>query len=181
MRQKIGLGILSFGTLCLVLVISYQAFYWYAHTKGTLTNAALVVSSLPKNTTGELPLRVIIPHIGIDVAVIEAPLVNGYWQTSDTQASHGIGSANPGEKTGNIVIFAHERVGLFLSLSQIKQGDKIYIQTKKSWHVYKVMKTSVVNPTDISIIQPTAQETLTLYTCSGFFDENRFVVRAMAL
>lgn len=180
-RQKMGLGLILLGIFCFVSVISYQSIHWYFFTKGTINNRGLVVSSLGKNVTGEIPIRIVVPSIGISDRVVEAPLINGYWQTSDSSASHGIGSANPGEGHGNIVIFAHERVGLFLFLSKIKLGDRIYIQTKRSWHTYRVVKTSIVSPTDTTIIQPTKKETLTLYTCNGFFDENRFVVQADAL
>ncbi len=132
---------------------------------------------LGSRRTNPVPLRIIIPQINIDLAVIEAPVINGYWETSETTASHGMGSANPGEN-GNIVIFAHAREGLFLPLSSIKKYVSIYIFTNTAWHAYRVRSIQDVTPQNTTVISPTDSETLTLFTCSGFLDSKRLVVTA---
>lgn len=128
----------------------------------------------------QLPDRVVVPALNIDLSIIEAKVVNGYWELSETTASHGVGSANPGEK-GNIVIFAHAREGLFLPLRNIKVGNTIYILTKDRWYKYSVSETKEVAPNEIQVIAPTPDETLTLYTCSGFLDSKRLIVTAKPL
>jgi sortase (surface protein transpeptidase) len=67
---------------------------------------------LSKKESTQAPDRIIIPKYKIDLKVVEAKVVNGFWELSETTASHGVGSANPGEN-GNIVIFAHARDELF--------------------------------------------------------------------
>jgi len=42
-----------------------------------------------------------------------------------------------------------------------------------------VNKITAVYPNQVQIIAPTKNETLTLYTCTGFYDEKRLIVRAL--
>lgn len=126
------------------------------------------------------PTRLIIPRLNLDLPVTESPIINGYWQLSDSTASHGQGSASPGQP-GNIVIFAHARPGLFLPLRQIEAGTNIYVLTSRSWHLYRVDRIVTVSPDQTEIVSPTSAETLTLYTCSGFADSRRLVVQAHPL
>lgn len=123
------------------------------------------------------PVRIIIPSVAIDLPVIESKLVNGYWEVSETTASHGMGSSLPGQN-GNTVIFAHARKGLFLPLRDIAANNRVYVLTNDRWHRYRVVQTTEVAPNNIQTIRPTDDETLTLFTCSGFLDSKRLVVVA---
>jgi LPXTG-site transpeptidase (sortase) family protein len=124
------------------------------------------------------PVRVIIPKTSIDLPVVEARVMDGYWELSETSASYGLGSGQPGQK-GNTVIFAHAREGLFYNLKDVKINDTIYILTKNKWYKYKVNKISAVYPNQTEVIKPTKNEVLTLYTCTGFADEKRLIVQAI--
>lgn len=126
------------------------------------------------------PTRIIIPSQKIDLPIVEAKIINGYWEISETSASHGVGSANPKEK-GNIVIFAHAREGLFYNLKDIKEDDEIQIFTKEGLRKYTVFEILSVYPDQIEVIRPTKNETLTLYTCTGFADEKRLIVKALPM
>lgn len=137
-------------------------------------NAGLFSSKL----TGEEPVQILIPNVGIDLKVVDASIVNGYWQLSDNTASYGLGSGLPGTKS-NTVIFAHAREGLFYNLKDVKLGDIVYVFTKNKWFRYKVSKITAVYPNQTDVIMPTKNETLTLYTCTGFYDEKRLVVTAL--
>lgn len=123
------------------------------------------------------PERIIIPKQGINLPVIEAKVVDGYWELSETTASHGVGSANPGE-IGNTVIFAHARERLFLPLKDVVVDDEVFVLTHDRWYRYQVKEIKDVNPDQIEVIAPTTDETLTLYTCSGFLDSKRRIVVA---
>ncbi len=121
--------------------------------------------------------RIVIPAYAMDVPVQEAPIVAGYWKIFEQSASHGAGSANPGEK-GNIVVFAHAREGLFLPLQRISHGTVVYLLTDDRWHSYVVDSIKTVTPDKTEVIAPTPNERLTLFTCSGFLDSKRLVVTA---
>lgn len=127
--------------------------------------------------TPQAPLRIVIPKLTLDLPVVEANVVGGYWELSDTSASHGVGSASPGEM-GNTVVFAHARDGLFGPLRSITIGDMVYIMTKDRWSRYRVTETKLVDEGQTEVIAPTSDETLTLYTCSGFLDSKRLIVIA---
>ena len=126
------------------------------------------------------PLRIVIPSLSVDIPIIEARVVDGFWELSETTASHGVGSANPGE-VGNTVIFAHAREGLFGPLRNLKNDATVYVFSKDRWYRYQVTETKLVDPGAVEVIAPTDDETLTLYTCSGFLDTKRLIVTAKPL
>lgn len=126
------------------------------------------------------PLRIIVPSYKVDLSIVEAQVVNGYWELSETTASHGVGSANPGE-IGNTVIFAHARDELFGPIRYIKKDEDIYILTKDRWFRYRVAETKLVDPSQIEHIKSSDAEELTLFTCSGFLDTKRLIVHAKPL
>ena len=92
-------------------------------------------------------------------------------------AGFGLGSAYPDE-TGNQVIFAHARKGLFLPLKNVKVGQIVYVMTKEKWFSYKIEEIKEVLPSQTEVIAPTPDQVLTLYTCSGFADSKRLIVKA---
>jgi sortase A len=106
-----------------------------------------------------------------------AKIVAGYWQVFEDTAAWGEDSGYPG-KSGNQVIFAHARKGLFLPLRGIAVGDKVYIMTDAAWYAYEVKEIKDVTPDQKEVIAPTTDETLTLYTCTGFEDSKRLIVVA---
>lgn len=123
----------------------------------------------------ELPVKIIIPSISLDLPVLPSKIIKGYWELSETTASFGLGSAPPG-KVGNTVIFAHARKGLFGSLDKVKKDDQVYVLTEKGWFLYKIAEIKEVWPNQVEVIKPAPEETLTLYTCSGFADTKRLIV-----
>jgi LPXTG-site transpeptidase (sortase) family protein len=139
-----------------------------------IIDSKLLVSKKTENT----PVRIIVPQSEIDLPVTPSKIIDGYWELSETTASYGLGSGYPGEK-GNIVIFAHARSGLFYNLRDTKKGDFVYVLVKNKWYMYKVNKIDAVYPNQKEVIMPTKTETLTLYTCTGFYDEKRLVVTAV--
>ena len=141
-------------------------------------NPIQINSNLYLNKASEnIPVKIIIPEVNIDLPVVQAKVVDGYWEISEHTASYGDGSGIPGQN-GNTVIFAHARVGLFYNLKDVKTGDIVYVFTKNSLYRYKVNKIMAVYPNQTEVIKPTKDQTLTLYTCTGFSDEKRLVVTA---
>lgn len=123
------------------------------------------------------PQKVIIPKISLDVDLRPSKVINGQWEVFEDSGSFGLGSALPGG-FGNSVIFAHARRGLFLPLKDTQIDDIIYILNDSQWFSYKIVEIKEVMPSDISVIKDTPDETLTLFTCSGFADSKRLIVVA---
>ena len=175
LRNKI-IG-LTFLVLALVLLV----FPIHPPIQKPSEKNPIVINSelLSSKKTQSNPIRILIPKADIVLPVVDAKIVNGYWELSETTASYGLGSGHPGEK-GNTVIFAHAREGLFYNLKDVKAQDIIYVFTKDKWFKYKVNKITEVFPNQTEVIGPTKNETLTLYTCSGFYDEKRLILTAVS-
>ena len=125
----------------------------------------------------ESPKKTVIPSLQIDIPVIDAEIIDGYWETASNSASFGLGSAYP-EDVGNTVIFAHAKEGLFGNLRNVKAGDNIYILTDSDWYPYQVEEVKTVLPDQVEVVSPTGDRRLTLYTCTGYQDFYRLVVVA---
>lgn len=173
-RRTVGLWFLMLGFLLVTFPTAYRTL---RTSNQTLEPIRVDKNLLRATTTSELPLQIIIPSISIDLPIVEAKVVRGFWELSETTASHGVGSANPGE-IGNTVIFAHARDELFGPLRNLKKDAIVYVMSKDRWFRYKVIETKLVDPNAIEVIAPTEDETLTLYTCSGFLDTKRLIVIA---
>jgi LPXTG-site transpeptidase (sortase) family protein len=146
----------------------------------TQTKNPIIISSklLSLVKTENTPVRILIPNANIDLPIVSAKVINGYWELSETTASYGLGSGLPGEN-GNTVIFAHARDGLFYNLKDVKMGDIVYVFSKNMWFRYKVNKITAVYPNEVDVINPTKTQVLTLYTCTGFDDQKRLIVQAI--
>lgn len=142
-------------------------------------NPIKINENLYKNqTTQNLPVRILLPNENIDINVTPSKIINGFWELSENTASYGEGSGVPGQN-GNTIIFAHAREGLFYNLKDVKINDTVYVFTKDKWYRYKVNKITAVFPNQTEVIAPTKNQTLTLYTCTGFSDEKRLVITAV--
>lgn len=161
------------------VVLGFVFLYKLPVIRSTPQNKEPIVASseFKKVSSDSNIVRILIPGKSIDLVVRHAKIIKGYWETSEGSASHGEGSANPGER-GNVVVFAHARVGLFYNLKDVKEDDIVYIFTKDRWYRYKVSEIKAVYPNQIETVGPTDKEVLTLFTCSGFFDEKRLIVKA---
>ncbi len=150
--------------------------YWYI----AFGPYSLQFNSVPKAFTSSLstPVSISIPREKLTLSVSEAAITHNQWQVSQTGVSHLAISANPGNK-GNIIIYGHNKDELFGNIRNLLPTDQIIIQTKdKKLHKYIVYATDTVSPNDISVIASTNKEVLTLYTCTGFADLERFIVKA---
>jgi len=129
------------------------------------------------NTPGAAPLAVLrIPRLRI-----EAPVLEG---TDEIVLNRGLGhideTAAPGAD-GNSGIAGH-RDGFFRGLKDIVVGDVIELETLHGTDAYRVERTWIVNPEDVSVLDPTATRSITLVTCYPFYfvgsAPQRFIVRA---
>ena len=124
------------------------------------------------------PLAVLrIPKIRLEVPVL--PGTDD--RTLDRAVGHVEGTAPPGTD-GNSGIAGH-RDGFFRGLKDIVPGDAIELDTLDGKEAYRVERTWVVDPEDVSVLDPTPTRVLTLVTCYPFYfvgsAPRRFIVRAV--
>ena len=85
---------------------------------------------------------------------------------------------------GNSGIAGH-RDGFFRGLKDIAVGDTIELDTRERSDVYRVERTWIVGPDDVSVLDPTSTPALTLVTCYPFYfvgsAPERFIVRAVRI
>jgi sortase A len=115
---------------------------------------------------------------------LEAPLLGS---TDEATLDRGLGhiedTAPPGTD-GNTGIAGH-RDGFFRVLKDITEGDTIELQTLAGRETYRVERTWIVEPEDVSVLDPTPSRSLTLVTCYPFYfvgsAPQRFIVRAVSV
>ncbi|WP_072910865.1 sortase [Pseudobutyrivibrio xylanivorans] len=84
---------------------------------------------------------------------------------------HEPGTAYIGEQ-GNCVIAGHRNYtfGKFFNrLDEVAVGDYIYVDTRSGSYTYVVKEIKIVEPTEKSILSPTEETRLTLYTCTPIY------------
>jgi sortase A len=99
---------------------------------------------------------------------LEAPVFDG---TDDLTLNRGLGriagTARVGIK-GNLAIAGH-RDGFFRGLKDIRTGDTIDLVIPDGTETYIVDNIQIVDPTDVSVLQPASESSLTLVTCYPFY------------
>jgi sortase A len=131
-----------------------------------------------QSLTSPTPLAILrIPRIRLEVSVLEG--------TDDVTLDRGVGhiadTAAPGDD-GNIGIAGH-RDGFFRGLMNVVPGDAIELGTLHGTESYRIERTWIVNPDDVSVLDPTPERSLTLVTCYPFYfvgpAPQRYIVRAV--
>ncbi len=124
------------------------------------------------------PFNLKIAKAKISLNVEESGIVNGNWEVSRDGVSHLNTSGVPGNR-GNVVIYGHNKSNILGPLETVRIGDEVTITTRDNEnHIYKIKSIEVVSPSRVDVINPTEEEVLTIYTCTGFLDSKRLVVKA---
>jgi sortase A len=138
------------------------------------------MSMIPIPTPGpEQAVQIQIPMIDVDAPIVQG---DGWEQLKKGVAQH-IGSTNPGE-SGNMVFSAHNDVfgEIFRHLDKLQQGDQIIVYTATRSFTYIITGVQIVSPTDVEVMAPTLNPTVTLISCYPYMiDNQRIVVQASLL
>lgn len=128
---------------------------------------------------GDLPIATIeIPSIDLKLPVLE-----GATRENMRHAATHMSETTPLGESGNAAIAAHrahKKGRLFNRLNEVTSGDKIIINTEIKRFTYVVYKISVVEPTDLSVLEDKGKEKiLTLITCDPLKNPtHRLIVQA---
>jgi sortase A len=138
------------------------------------------LANIPVPTPGpEQAIRIQVPAINVDAPVV---LGDGWEQLKKGVAQH-VPSADPG-KAGNMVLSAHNDIfgEIFRDLDKLKEGDEVIIFTNQRSYTYSVVQSQVVAPTQVEVMAPTKEATVTLISCYPYLvDDQRIVITARLL
>jgi sortase A len=169
----LGLGI---GCLGMYAFETVEARKFQAETAAAFERAAKTHVAPARVAAGGVVGMLDVPRLRLSTPVIEGDDE----QTLQRAAGHLADTPLPWEN-GNSAIAAH-RDGLFRPLKDVKAGDEIRFRTTRDEFVYRVSKTSIVKPDDVSVLGPRESSSLTLITCYPFYyvgsAPKRFVVYA---
>jgi len=118
--------------------------------------------------------RIFISKINLD-----APILEG---TSKEVLRRGVGHFTSTSKwNGNIVLAAHNRgykYNFFQEIKRLEIGDFIEYQTEQGKRTYQVYEKEKIKETNLSILENTKENKLTLITCVENLPEYRLCVQA---
>ena len=135
------------------------------------------IANLPLPTPGPAQaMRIQIQAINVD-----APVVQGdSWEQLKKGVGQHVGSADPGQ-VGNVVLSAHDDVfgEIFRNLDHLQPGDQVMLFTAQGQYIYIVTGSQIVEPTQVEVMNPTGEATVTLISCYPYMvDKKRIVVFA---
>lgn len=125
--------------------------------------------------------RLVIPEIHVDIPIVEgldeSALDKGAWHMPNT--SQDIAS-------GNFVLSAHRFryrppvSTTFYLLDKLKENDTMTVTWHGTTQMYRVTRSRIVEPTDLTVLAQTTEPTLTLITCTPLFSTaQRLIVTAV--
>ncbi len=183
--MRVAAGFLTaFGITCLLL----SAYLIYERTNPNNLSFpdfvqeregfTLKVHPEGQNSGKTQPLAITLPTLNKTLPIYPSSVSKDTWQTSASGVSYLSSSSLPGEK-GNSILYGHNWPNLLGGLAKIRPGDDITVVfTDGSVREFVVAYTTTVSKSQVEILKSSEDSRLTLYTCSGFLDSQRFVVTA---
>ena len=121
--------------------------------------------------------RIFISKINLD-----APILEG---TSQEILRRGVGHFTSTSKwDGNVVLAAHNRgykYNFFQELKRLELGDIIEYQTEQGRRTYEVSRKEKIKETNLSCLESTKENKLTLITCIENMPEYRLCIQAKSI
>jgi sortase A len=124
----------------------------------------------------EAPLAI----MSIATLGLKVPIYNGTDEINLNRGAGRIKGTARIDASGNLGIAGH-RDGFFRGLKDIELGDSISMLTYQGSTEFVVSSITIVDPTDVSVLAPTDEATITLVTCYPFYfvghAPKRYIVR----
>lgn len=132
------------------------------------------LNTISLNQYSEYDWRIIISKINLN-----APILEG---TSKEVLRRGVGHFETTSNwNGNVCLAAHNRgykYNYFQELKKLEMGDIIIYQTKKGEKIYSIDYKEKIKETDLSKLEETKENYITLITCVEDMPEYRLCIQA---
>jgi LPXTG-site transpeptidase (sortase) family protein len=166
-------------TIGLVILIFSAFFFYQRYNPLRLSFSISDYRAQGITDSASMPVEIIIPAIKLDLSIIPAKLVKNSWETTDKGVSYLISSPIPGN-IGNSILYGHDWANILGPITKLKTGQIIEIKfVTGAIKKFEINTISLVSPDQASILAPSGDARITLYTCTGFWDSKRFVVTAI--
>ncbi len=106
--------------------------------------------------------------MSIDKIDLKVPVYDGTDEINLNRGAGRIKGTARIDSPGNLGVAGH-RDGFFRGLKDIEVGDSIDMLTHQGNTEFVVSAISIVDPTDVSVLAPTDDSTITLVTCYPFY------------
>ncbi len=176
MKKRVILG----SVILVILTIIVLAFVIYINK--TNDNENLSIEEIIDEKTEDILTEEdseIIGYLKIDSINLNAPIKDGTeLSTLKTAIGHFKETAY---FNGNVCFAAHNRgynQNFFEKLNELKKGDKVEYITKYTTQEYYVTDIKEVEETDLTVLNPTEQDQVTMITCIKNQKEKRLCVIA---
>jgi len=184
MRSWLEWALLTFGLTCVVWCgwVTAQEKSFQARERASLER---VVAQSVRPAAPRAPAPAASPnHVGkleIPRVKLSAMVVEGDDDETLKKAVGHLPDTPLPWQPGNSALAGH-RDTFFRPLKDVRVGDEILLTTAHGSLRYRIDRTVVVDPTDLSVLEPSAKPTLTLVTCFPFYyvghAPRRFIVQA---
>jgi LPXTG-site transpeptidase (sortase) family protein len=174
--DRLRRNLARWAVMALLLVIGVAGVYvWQVAFQGPALFGPIIAAQT--EATPVPAIRLLIPRLGVEAPMIEAPIVARRWDISllTDEVAHLAGTAYPGDP-GNAVLAGHVTIpdagwGPFKDLETLQPGDHLFVERQGQTFVYEVVGGEVVAADAVEVTFPTEGYRLTLITCTGWDDD----------
>lgn len=171
---EITIRINYFKLLGIVIALFFAViFSFYPFFLNNLNNQKNKKIEAVKNLNINNPIIFEIPQFGISLPIRKATVLANDWQIYNNAVSWLNGSGNLAK--GNIILYGHNTQSLFGNITELKKGDLIILKNNLQEKKYQVIDSFETDKKNVQVLK-SKEDRLTMYTCSGWFDSNRFFV-----
>jgi len=131
--------------------------------------------------------RLIIPALALDTVVKYVPYDGITWLIAGLQQEVAwMGDTSWPGLGGNTALAGHVTLrtgvnGPFRYISDLRYGDTIFVHTEDNIYEYLVRDQSVVEATDLSVLEPSPEAVLTLITCTDWDPGTGFYTKRLTV
>lgn len=182
-RYKVLARLFVAGSFVAVVMIAYP---WVPEAQYRLQQALNPPTALPAVETANsftqpaptTQSRVVIPKIGVDSAILEAP------DLSILDRAEGVWHQTGSLSKGNYVLAGHRFKYLppnsttLYNLDKLEVGDIALVDHEGTRRTYRVQSKRVVPASAVSVLDQTPGQQLTIYTCNDVRETERIVIVA---
>ena len=119
-----------------------------------------------------------IPNAKINAPITLGGFIDGRWILSEKSVLM-LPQDKESQNNFSLILYAHNRPGLFANLKKVTIGDRVFIENEKNERlVYEVYSKETVKTRQVDKVQSSNPNTLILFTCNGLFDQSRLLVKA---